>query len=175
MGTNFYRRYIPTEDDIKNMHKLLDERKFESDWTVKDSDYKDSLENYIHHFTEEIHICKRSGGWQISFDHNWGKYYFPCREELESFLLEPHTIIVDEYGDQYTPQQFWKEMDEWNAGSNNNWTSKTYREYERQRGGYEGWLCTDEIKKCKAMFGVEPEDNDFTVDGLRFMVFTDFC
>lgn len=174
MGTNFYRKYIPTEEDLQNMHKLIDERKFESKWDVDEENYKDSLERYLKHFTEEIHICKRSCGWQVSFDHNWGKYYFPCREELESFLLEPHTIIVDEYGDQYTPQQFWRETDEWNANLRHDWTSKTYREWEYKQGYPVMPLCKDDIKRCKELFNVEPEDNDFTVDGLRFSVFSDF-
>lgn len=176
MGTNFYRVNIPTEEDIKKLHKLVDEGKLLSRrgyWGEEDSE---SVQDIRDDCTMRIHICKRSCGWQICFDHNWGKYYQPTRTSLNEFLSQPNTRIEDEYGDTYTLDQFWKEMDEHNASPHSRWVSKTYTEWERARNPscYEG-VCREDIRKCRELFGVEPEMNDLLSEGLRFAVFSDFC
>lgn len=185
MGTNYYRVNIPTEDDIKEMHRLIDERKFDSKrgWFVNGELVPDDavtcVQDLIDNCTEEIHICKMSYGWKTCFDHNWGKYYQPNRKSLEEFLKAPNTVIKDEYGDIISYDDFWKMVDERDHGTRADgeepWISKTYREWERTQGnGYAGWLCREDIQKCEEKFGVKCEDNDFDVDGLRFAVYSDF-
>lgn len=175
MGTNFYRRHIPTEDDYKKLHSLIIERKLKSDWEHEDDPY-DSVANLVEYLTGEgVHICKRSWGWQVSFDHNWGKYYQPCRADLERFLSEPGYGIFDEYGAQLTPEQFWKEMDEHNANPASKFTSKTYDEYNIATYGKADYKCREDIVKVRETFGIVTDYNDFEVDGLRFAVFSGFC
>ena len=145
MGTNYYRVNIPTEDAIEDC-------------------------------TLSIHICKISWGWQVGFDHNWGKYYQPTRDSLDEFLSQPNTGIKDEYGDILTLEEFWKEVDEHNSLSESKWVSKTYEEWEQERNPYfHPCICHEDIRKCRELFGVEPEMNDFQSGGLRFNVFSDFC
>lgn len=125
----------------------------------------------------KVHICKSSFGWQVVFDHNWGKYYQPNRKSLEKFLSEEGTWIEDEYGEKISFDDFWKMVDEHNANPRNNWTSKSYRKYEEETNGrYLGNYCDEHIRKCKQLFGIDSNgESDFTVDGLRFAVYSCFC
>ena len=61
MGTNFYRKYIPQKKDYEEMHVLVDNKDL------------DKLGDLLKKFEDSIHICKRSCGWEILFDHNWVK------------------------------------------------------------------------------------------------------
>ena len=175
MGTNYYRVNIPTEDDIRKMHQLIDQRKLLSHRGYWSKEESLSLQDIIDDTTKSIHICKISFGWQVNFDHNWGQYYQPNIASLEEFLKAPNTRIEDEYGKVYTPEQFWTTVKEHNNSPHNSWVSKTYREWERDQGRkYYDDICHEDIRKCHEMFGVDPESNDFEVDGLRFCVFSDF-
>lgn len=85
---------------------------------------------------------------------------------------------MDEYGAKITPYEFWKMVDNHNKNVNNNWTSKTYREYELSNGlnlmGHNSY--GNEIAQCEEKFKVDCHgESDFTVDGLRFAVYSDFC
>lgn len=169
MGTNFYRKRILTEEDRQNLHNTLDEF---IDNKIDNYKLSEILENTF----EEIHICKRSAGWQVGFDHNDGKYYKPSRKGLEEFLSEPNTYIEDEYGEKISYEDFWKMVDEWNADPRNRWTAESYNEYERSRGNYiDDYIYIDRIDACQSKFGVNCHcTTDFSIDGLRFSVFTNF-
>lgn len=163
MGTNYYLKRIPTEEDVNKMQTLL-----------KEGEYADLEKTLAEEINKEIHICKCSCGWQTCFDHNWGDYWKPDRKSLEEWLSKPNYYIEDEYGEKITAEDFWKMVDERNANPKNHFTSLTYREWEIEHNGYISPLCIEGIKKCKKLFKVKPEDNDFSVDGLRFAVFSDF-
>jgi len=155
MGTNFYRRRIPREEDYDRMSYLV---------SIKELD---TLLDLLQGFKEKIHICKRSAGWEILFDHNWGKYYKISRKDLENFLSEPGTEIIDEYGKSYTCEEFWNMVDSWNSkpgliSDKNTVTSGDY------------YACTFEKLRCKEELGIDPQYNDFKVDNIRFAVFSDF-
>lgn len=169
MGTNYYRRRIPTEDERKKLHERLDEL---MDGKIQNFEFRDSFDT----LNEKVHICAMSYGWQVCFDHNWGKYYQPNRKDLERFLAEPDTVIEDEYGKRYTSGEFWETVRLHNSSEPNRWTAKTYREYEESRGNYYTSYREEDIRRCESMFGVQCHGElDFSVDGLRFAVFTDFC
>lgn len=186
MGTNYYRVNIPTEDDIKKMHEMIDERKFESrrgyfslDGGIIPDDAVTCVTDLIDNCTKEIHICKCSWGWQTSFDHNWGKYYQPNRKSLEEFLKEPNTIIRDEYGEEISFDDFWEMVNTRDTmtfeDGRKPLNSKTYRKWLEEKGEHDELYCREDMRKCAKVFGIpEPEDNDFEVDGLRFCVFSDF-
>lgn len=171
MGTNYYRvKPIPKEDRDK-LHEMLD-------GVLDSKEYKYNLEEEFERVLKEneVHICKMSLGWQVCFDHNWGKYYQPNRKSLEAFLSEPYTWIQDEYGKKYTCKEFWEKVRIHNENPKNNWTSESYREYEDSQGtGYRYYAPTPDMYKCKMIFGIDSHnESDFCVDGLRFAVFSDF-
>ena len=118
MGTNFYCKRIPTQDQLKSIADLVVNEKI------------DEAIDKLHEVNKEIHICKRSCGWQIGFDHNNGEYYQPTRKSLEEFLSQPDIKIIDEYKNEYTYEEFWKEIDTHNADPHNNWDSK--KDLEKQ-------------------------------------------
>jgi hypothetical protein len=161
MGTNFYCKRIPTQDQLNEIADLVINR------TI------DEAIDKLHEVNKQIHICKRSSGWQIGFDHNNGEYWQPTRKSLEEFLSQSNILIVDEYKKEYTYEEFWKEIDEHNADPNNNWDSASDIAYNTMHG-YRTWICKEDIKKVKELFNIDTNTNDFTVDGLRFNVFTDF-
>lgn len=170
MGTNYYRIKTISKEDRENLHKKLDEV-----LDVRGRDYILTEEIEKVKNESEVHICKSSYGWQVNFDHNWGKYYQTNRKSLEAFLSEPDTWIENEYGEKISYDDFWKFVKEHNENPRNRWTSKSYREYEKKNGVWHRPYCIDDMEKCKMIFGVDCNgENDFEVDGLRFAVFSYF-
>lgn len=171
MGTNYYRINPASKEDRENLHKKLDE-------VLNGNEYRSTFDDMIDDVYEkyQIHICKSSFGWQICFDHNWGKYYQPNRKSLEEFLSEEGTWIEDEYGEKISYEDFWKFVKEHNENPNNKWTSESYRKYEIEKNGrYYSGCCSEDIENCKAQFGIDSHgESDFEVDGLRFAVYSDF-
>lgn len=171
MGTNYYRIKPISKEDRENLHKKLDEV-----LDIRGRDYilTEELEKVKNE--SEVHICKSSFGWQVCFDHNWGKYYQPNRKSLEEFLSEEGTWIEDEYGYKISFEVFWDYVNEHNGNDRNKWTSESYRKWEEKTNGrHFTSYSLDDIERCKMLFGIDSNgENDFTVDGLRFAVFSDF-
>lgn len=166
MGTNFYMKRIPTEDDIQKMSTLALEQKLVE------------LQNYVTEMNNEIHIGKRSCGWKFLFNHQDGEYFDPHHQEsLKAWLDDPHYKIVDEYGDEYTFEQFWKMIIDWNSNPHNNWDDAAYAKHEREQSR---WFnistCNvEEAERIFRRFGVRPLYHDFWLDGLRYSTSTEFC
>ena len=109
MGTNFYARHIPTEQEYEAMQQKIVERNL------------DELQKLLDEAKTQYHIGKRSGGWQFLFaPHiklrvgfgNSGQVVSPWENTLESikeYLNRPDVEIVNEYGEVFTPEQFWNE------------------------------------------------------------------
>ena len=108
MGTNFYARHIPTELEYAKMQEALTNRELNRLRELLDASQK------------EYHIGKRSGGWQFLFaphmymrdDWRKGEIVSPWENTLESikeYLSRPDVEIYNEYGDKFTPEQFWNE------------------------------------------------------------------
>ena len=160
MGTNFYCKRIPTKEQLESIADLVVNEKL------------DEAIDKLHEVNKEIHICKRSCGWQIGFDHNNGEYYQPTRKSLEEFLSQPDIEIFDEYNNEYTYDEFWKEIDEHNSNPRNGLDSKKYMQDQIEPS----WsICWSDILNVKELFGIETAVNDFYNGGLRWVVFTDFC
>lgn len=162
MGTNFYCKRIPTQDQLNSIADLVVNR------TI------DEAIDKLHQVNKEIHICKRSSGWQVGFDHNNGEYWKPTRQSLEEFLSQPDIMIIDEYKKEYTYDEFWKEIDEHNEDPHNDWDSKKDIQ-EQMKTSDSCFICWSDIYKVKRMFGIETNANDFYNGGLRWNVFTAFC
>lgn len=166
MGTNYYRRRIPTEEELNKAHSALDSY---INGKISNYDFTDIIDNII----EETHICKTSCGWKVLFDHNWGKLYNVSRKGLEDFLNEPNTLIEDEYGDQYTPEQFWEIVKSHNNNPRNKYTAKLYSELNNEPS--DSYYCREYVERCKTELRIDcGHESDFEVDGLRFSVFSDF-
>lgn len=173
MGTNYYRKPLLTKERKERMKQYIDDGKIKHDWEERE-DVINSLQDMIDE-QEGVHICKMSCGWKTCFDHNWGKYYQPNKASIDKFIREEGYALFDEYGEQIDIDEFWDDVAKRDA-KEGALCSKEYNEWERKK--HPDWnFChfTSDAERCRTEFGVEPEDNDFVSDGLRFAVFTDFC
>ena len=162
MGTNFYCKRIPTQEQLNSIAKLVVSKQI------------DEAIDKLNEVNEKIHICKCSCGWQVGFDHNNGEYYQPTRKSLEEFLSQPGTVIIDEYNNEYSYDEFWKEIDEHNANPRNIWNSKKFTQ-EITISDNSSYICLPDIRKVKELFDIDTSYNDFYNGGLRWIVFSDFC
>ena len=162
MGTNFYCKRIPTQEQLNSIAKLVVSKQI------------DEAIDKLNEVNERIHICKCSCGWQVGFDHNNGEYYQPTRKSLEEFLSQPGMVIFDEYNNEYTYDEFWKEIDEHNANPHNTWDSKKFTQ-EITISDNSSYICLPDIRKVKELFDIDTSYNDFYNGGLRWIVFSDFC
>lgn len=142
MGTNYY--FIPKHDElaeIQKAHELVDERRW--------NDLIDFIENDI---TEKIHIGKSSMGWQFLFNHNNGKYYAKTRKSIDDFIRGEGNL-VDEYGENITPDDFWNIVD-------------------NHKDGLNSYTCDENSLISRAYC-----HDTFSEDGenLRFACSTEFC
>lgn len=170
MGTNYYRIKPITEEQRQKLHKKLDNV---LDNRSQKWDLGEALETIEKE--HQTHICKSSCGWQVCFDHNWGKYYQPNRKSLEEFLSEEGTWIENEYGYRFDYDEFLDFVKRHNENPHNKWTSESYRKYEESIGNYYHHCGYDRIRDCEQFFGVNCNgEADFEVDGLRFAVYSDF-
>ena len=166
MGTNYYRRHIPTEEELNKAHSALDSY-------INGKIWESEFTEIVNNINQEIHICKMSYGWKVLFDHNWGKLYSVSKKGLEDFLNEPNTYIQDEYGDKYTSEQFWEIVKQHNDNPKNKYTSKLYRELNNEP--VVDYYCREYITRCKSELNIDTNgETDFEIDGLRFAVFSDF-
>ena len=162
MGTNFYCKRIPTQEQLNSIAKLVVSKQI------------DEAIDKLNEVNEKIHICKCSCGWQVGFDHNNGEYYEPTRKSLEEFLSQPGMVIFDEYNNEYSYDEFWKEIDEHNANPRNTWDSKKFTQ-EITISDNSSYICLPDIRKVKELFDIDTAYNDFYNGGLRWIVFSDFC
>lgn len=95
---------------------------------------------------------------------------------MEEFLSEEGTWIEDEYGERISYDEFWNFVKKHNENPRNKWISESYRKWEEETNGRRFTnYSSDDIERCKILFGVDSNgENDFTVDGLRFAVYSDF-
>ena len=162
MGTNFYCKRIPTQEQLNSIAKLVVSKQI------------DEAIDKLNEVNEKIHICKCSCGWQVGFDHNNGEYYQPTRKSLEEFLSQPGMVIFDEYNNEYSYDEFWKEIDEHNANPRNIWDSKKFTQ-EITISDNSSYICLPDIRTVKELFDIDTSYNDFYNGGLRWIVFSDFC
>lgn len=111
MGTNYYLKRIPTQEEIQKIHKLLDEGKIESraDYFNYDPEKDCSVQDMISEITKEIHIGKASWGWEFTFKVN-KDFYDKSYESVFSFIKDALESgkwkFIDEYGDEETLDNF---------------------------------------------------------------------
>ena len=122
MGTNYYLKRIPTQEEIDKTKQLLDERKIEShagrwNWSLEEDP---TVEDMIHEMTKEIHIGKQSGGWQFCFRTNdeYGQSYKEVFDFILNAIRSMKWKFIDEYGEVVNYDKFvnmvYNNKNEWN-------------------------------------------------------------
>lgn len=96
MGTNFYARIIPKEDDIKRVQKEIG---------LYLSGEKLTINGILEDVVQEIHLGKRSYGWQFLWQDN-PKHYDDNLESIKKFLSREDVIIYNEYDERFTVDEF---------------------------------------------------------------------
>lgn len=122
MGTNFYARRIPTEEEWNAIQKAAEERQLEK---VKELAAKAN---------RRYHIGKRSAGWaflfqareECSFEDESNVPWEDSLDSLKEYLSRPDVEIEDEYGDKYTFAAFWDEIAPWLEVKDGYWSLETY-------------------------------------------------
>lgn len=111
MGTNYYLKRIPTQEEIEKAKKLLDEGKIESQSSYfgYNPEYDMAAEDVIAEMTKEIHIGKSSYGWQFVFRTN-NEYYPSTYKDVINFIKESIESgkwkFIDEYGSNISIEDF---------------------------------------------------------------------
>lgn len=153
MGTNFYCRKInqATKDELRIKFDKLHEDLIES---INDAcpSYQSIINNFMwdnENLIKEIHLGKRSAGWQFLWDYHDGIYFKPTLESIKEFLSQKDIVIYDEYDARYSLDQF----------INEEIGAYLYCDANHSNG-YDGSINWDEYY--------------FTNDGLRFSKFEDF-
>lgn len=159
MGTNFYLKQKLSKQEKEKAIELLN---------------LNNYEELIEMLPNKIHIGKRSGGWRFHWDHNYFKFFKPSKESLIEWLKSGQ--IVDEYGEEFTFDQFWnKEIA--------NFLYKGYdmdsyaKEHPEEHSIY--WDIQGRkrklIEECPELKNFEFSPlGELYIDNLRFSIFTDF-
>ena len=113
MGTNFYCRKIDKKRR-KEFSDSLNELSQYITYNIDDpkldlvEEVKDFLESNSE-LEEEIHLGKRSYGWQFLWDYHDGKYFNSNLDSIKEFLSQDDIIIYDEYGNFYEVEQLFND------------------------------------------------------------------
>ncbi len=161
MGTNFYR--IPTEKEMEERKNRLQTRVRQIDlsptsinqgFSISGPDRWDGWSPWDE-FTDEllIHLGKRSMGWKFLWNFNDNKFY-TNKEELFNFIKRGR--IINEYGEELTPDEFIEMSTTWCVDG---YDTQTYYEENPPNG--------------RSWFNVE-NYHDIYIDELRVSNTTDF-
>lgn len=98
MGTNFYACRVRTNVEHEAIQKACVEHQYEK------------VKELIDNSEKRYHIGKRSGGWQFIFEST--KSGAPWEDNtlasIKKFLSDPSVRIENEYSEQFSPEEFWK-------------------------------------------------------------------
>jgi TPP-dependent indolepyruvate ferredoxin oxidoreductase alpha subunit len=145
MGTNYYARIIPKEEDKQKLKDAIDN---DRDDLVEDlvSELYSSRNEYTRK-GNKIHLGKRSAGWKFLWNPNVIRYcdgyidqetkefipvwkydqvYPLTKQGITDFCNREDVIITDEYGETFSAEEFLEMAFSW--GQPNGLTGKTYEE-----------------------------------------------
>lgn len=97
MGTNFYYKIPIQKRTVKELREMITE----------DPDY-DNIRECLDELEKNhnIHLGKRSYGWQFLWDFHNGKFYGANLRSIKNFLETGGGYIINEYGEKFTIEQF---------------------------------------------------------------------
>lgn len=152
MGTNFYCKKL-NKKRRKEFSDSLNELSQYITYNIDNTelDLVEKVKEFIESnsdLEEEIHLGKRSYGWQFLWDYHNGKYFKPNLESIKNFLSQDDIVIYDEYGEHFTVDQLFND-------ELNNSLYKDSTHDDGMNGGYSEYYFKSE-------------------DGLRFSKFEDF-
>lgn len=101
MGTNFFYRIPPKESEIDELHKKIDRLKSAATDYYDIKEFLDVMEKKYN-----IHLGKRSYGWQFLWDYHDGNFFKDNLKSIKEFLQKNKGTIVDEYEHKYTIDEF---------------------------------------------------------------------
>ena len=135
MGTNYYAYKIPTKKErtkVKDIVGKLQEKSLDElsdadnlhDIVRTVNDLSVELEQTVDKLQPKIHLGKSSHGWQFlwqyhskggyelkgkNYELKW-KYYDDNLESIKKFLKRKNIQIIDEYGEKFTFDEFFKKI-----------------------------------------------------------------
>ena len=184
MGTNFYARIIPKEEDKQMLINAIKNDNY--DFVT---DLVSELYGNRNEYTRRgsvIHLGKRSAGWKFLWNSNVIYYcdgyldketkefvpvwkfdtvYPLTHQGITDFVMRDDVIVFDEYNEVQDKEEFLEMAFNWNA--KDGLTSKEYQENPKYNASPYYGLDEREAKKWKD-FGVKVDYYDFESDGLRF-------
>ena len=128
MGTNYYAYKIPTKKErtkVKDIVGKLQEKSLDElsdadnlhDIVRTVNDLSVELESTVEKLQPKIHLGKSSHGWQFLWQYHpkggyelKGKYYEDNLESIKKFLKRKNIQIIDEYGEKFTFDEFFKKI-----------------------------------------------------------------
>ena len=142
MGTNIYLVRQITKKEIKETQTLFNSVLHNLETSRDTSKILEPLQEHLEKLKEEIHICKRSYGWQLLFQSH--KELYDCTWKsminyIKKVLNNGTYIMVDEYGELYSLDDLKKDLESFKDG----YTGKTYDEECRKNGEYNHINCAD--------------------------------
>lgn len=113
MGTNFYCKKLDKKyrkefsNDLNELSQYITYNidNIELDLVEKVKEFIESNSD----LEEEIHLGKRSYGWQFLWDYHDGKYFNSNLDSIKEFLSQDDIIIYDEYGNFYEVEQLFND------------------------------------------------------------------
>ena len=200
MGTNYYARILPKEEDKQKLKDAIDNDR--DDLIIElASELYDHRDQYTRK-GNKIHLGKRSAGWKFLWNPNVIKYWdgyidqetkeyvsvvkydyvYPLTKQgITEFVMRKDVIITDEYGEQQNPKEFLEMAFSW--GQPDGWTGKTYEEDPKNESSnyrnyywskkYQRGMHTQEDEMWFDL-GYIVEYYDFEADGLRFSTSINF-
>lgn len=190
MGTNYYARILPTEEEKNELINLIVNDKFD-----EIEDRTSELYGHRNEYTckgNVIHLGKRSCGWKFLWNSNVIQYcdgyidsetkefvpvykfdtvYPLTHQGITDFVMRDDVVIYNEYNEIQNKGEFLEMAFSW--GQPDGLTSKEYQENPKYDSGRYYGLNEREAKKWRD-FGVKVEYYDFESDGLRFSTSIDF-
>jgi hypothetical protein len=201
MGTNYYARIIPKEDEKNELINKIVNNQFD-----KIVNLASELYGHRNEYTRKgnvIHLGKRSGGWKFLWNPNVIRYsdgyldenkqyvhvykydyvYPLTKQGITDFCNREDVIITDEYGEQFDSKECLEMAFSWEEPDG--YTGKTYEEAQKDHSYYKSHYHYWSEKHQREMhtkddemwfdLGYIVEYYDFESDGLRFATSINFC
>ena len=200
MGTNYYARIIPKEEEKNQLiNKIINNQFNEIEALASE------LYGHRNEYTRKgnvIHLGKRSCGWKFLWNPNVIKYHdgyldpntkdyidvikydyvYPLTKKgIIEFVTREDVIIYNEYNERQDPKEFLDMAFSW--GEPDGWTGKTYEEDPKnESSNYRNYYWSKKYqrgmhtKEDEMWFdlGYIVEYYDFEADGLRFSTSINF-
>ena len=199
MGTNFYARIIPKEEDKQKLIDAINNNLYDKIIEMTSELYDER--NEYSGKGAVIHLGKRSGGWKFLWNPNVVKYpdgyldkegnyileykydyvYSLTKEGITSFVMRDDVVIMDEYDEVQDKQEFLDMAFSW--GQPDGLTAKEYQENPKYDAGefrnyhysekHQRWMHSERDEMWFDL-GYIVEYYDFESDGLRFSTSVSF-